>query len=75
MTNSQNTHDPYVLDEETDPPVIQRVKNEKEENTFYSALARMHGCKISDIVKTVTPDGKWLIYSINGKQIFKDKAI
>lgn len=75
MEDSQNSHDPYaMLEEEKAPPVIQRVKNEKEEDVFYQALARMHRCTISDIKREVTPDGHWLIYKINGKQIFKDKA-
>ena len=74
MSEDTIAYNHYLPNEEetAKPPVIERPKNQEEEDTFHKALATMHKCKPSDI--TITIDGYWKIYSINGKQIFKDRA-
>lgn len=87
MEDEQNTHDHYKIPDDDPPskqsqnagktslpPIITRPRNEDEDRTFHVALARMHGCSVNDIQVTITPDGYWKIYMINGKQIFKDHA-
>lgn len=79
--NPDVSYDPYNIhkDEPIDtknpksnPPVINRPKDEQEEDVFHKALAKMHNCKQTDI--QIVIKGHWKEYQINGKLIFKDRA-
>lgn len=73
MTDHSQTFVNYDFDDEAPKaPTIDRPKNQDEEDTFHKALAKMHKCDPSNI--KITIEGIYKIYSINGKQIFKDRA-
>lgn len=52
------------------PPVLNKKVNTSEENIFLDSLAKMHNTDKKNIVICVVDNFK--IYTINGKQIFKD---
>jgi hypothetical protein len=52
------------------PPVLTKKVNTTEENIFLESLAKMHNTDKKNIVVCVVDNYK--IYTINGKQIFKD---
>jgi len=52
------------------PPVLNKKQNTTEENVFLESLAKMHNTDKKNIVVCIVDNFK--IYTINGKQIFKD---
>ncbi len=69
MTTSYTIEDD-ILGMEGLEPTIHRKYDSNEENIFLGSLAKMHGVDVAQI--TITIEGCYRIYKINGVNIFRD---